>query len=308
MKQKVIILGGMTHNIPHQLSEYFDVVRQYQQDEVNIRGTVPQTDLVFVIRNWVSHKQINTLKLQRPSAPMIWLNKGWNSMREELERRNMIPKVALTVPESLQEYDEDQPEPEIDPLEKMTDEELEKLTRPEPPSVDVAALWVVRMDEWADRWAARAEVPVAQILKHFSVKDRRYTLEHTLLSFPSVERGVITKMIIGFCKMRSSFDTDPTKPLSNRKWPNEPREKVAAHHPQILSDDVTAILVNAQKLVDKRNGLLAQIETLKEEVVKVDKDLEAARPLMLAVENMKKAAAQIKANAEKEVAAKMVAR
>ena len=328
MKLKVLIVGGMANNIPRQLHEYFTVVKQLEQSQKRVAGNLPIADYIIVIRNWVSHNLINSVKLQYPKHPFIWVNKGWRNMMDELIRRGLIQKPVEVDPnpEAGDEFADDgltpegAPEPAIDPIEQMSDEELEKLTRPDekpqeaPATVDKFlfdrnVLWNKRLEEWSDRWAERVNVSPMTISKHFAAKTQRYTLEASIKYFPSVERSLVNKMIIGFCKMRSSFDADPTKPLSARNWTKEKNVNAfATPKPQILSDDVTAILVNAQKLVDKRNGLLSQIETLKEEVAKVDKDLEAAKPLILAVENMKRIAGQIKASAEKELSFKVTVR
>jgi hypothetical protein len=314
--KKVIILGGMTCNVPHQLLEHFEVVRQYQQDEVNIRGTVPQADLIFVIRNWVSHKQINTLKLQRPSVPMIWLNKGWNSMREELERRELIERVAVAVPEEPLEDDgldsEGLPEAEVDPLEKMSDEELEKLTRPEPaPSrtfspQEYEAMWKERLSTWAGPWAEKSGVSATRIMECFASRANEYTMDGVARKMPDLSPNLVRKMMVGFYRIKAAFVKNPWPKAVYQKGPRKNVKELEPALPPILSDDVSALLRNAQLLVDKRNALLGEIDSLRDRVAKIDKDLEAVKPLILAVENMKKVAAQIKTNAEKELTAQLI--
>lgn len=310
-KPKVLILGGMANNIPRQLHEYFDVVKQIQQDASRV-GQLPMADHIIVIRNWVSHKILNSVRLQYPEHPYIWVNKGWRNMMDELIRRNLIKIEQKAVAEGALDEGMDEEVAPIDtkpdPLEKMSDEELEKLTRPDPVPADdqsLALAWTSKLRAWAETWGDRLNCPTNEIVEYFKERDAHPTLDAVVEAYPMVrERGTLRKMMVGFYRMRAAFQNNPfSKPKSVKRL----EEKLPAL-PPIMSDDVTAMLRNSQTLVDRRNKLLGEIDSLKDQITKIDKDLEVIRPLIQAVENMKRVANQIKANSEKEIAARLVAR
>jgi len=90
-KPRVIVVGGRPRHIPDEFREYFDVVKHLSVTDTKTTrfGQLPRADYVFSISNFVSHNMMEAAKSKTGHKP-IHLNKGWNSMKAELERRGLI--------------------------------------------------------------------------------------------------------------------------------------------------------------------------------------------------------------------------
>jgi hypothetical protein len=90
-KPTVLWVGGKPFNVPPEFTEHFDIVKHIEQDEKRMSGRLPEVDFVIILTNWVSHNQQNHIKKYiRPGTPIVWVQKGWNAMKVELERRGIL--------------------------------------------------------------------------------------------------------------------------------------------------------------------------------------------------------------------------
>ena len=91
-KPRVVIVGGMHFNVPAEFFEHFELVKHIEQS-TNRLNQLPRCDYVFAISDWVSHGIVKAIK-RETGLPIIWLRKGWNAMKAELQKRGLIPLDA----------------------------------------------------------------------------------------------------------------------------------------------------------------------------------------------------------------------
>jgi hypothetical protein len=123
-KKKVLIVGGLPFNIPAELREIFDIVKHVEEGTARL-ADLPAVDYVFVMSDFASHKMLQVVK-DRATAPIIYLRKGWASMKEELALRCILPpdqKVAEAAVKAAQN-------PETGTLSGLSEDELWKTYKP----------------------------------------------------------------------------------------------------------------------------------------------------------------------------------
>lgn len=299
-KCRVILIGGMNFNVPRQLREHFEIVAHVVQDQRKV-GQLPVADHIVVIRNWVSHVTINAVRRQFPEHPMIWVNKGWNSMREELERRGILKIEDVSVAA------EDAPEEPVasedakpDPLETMSMEELDKLTAPdalakaedgEAPTGD-GGLWEGMVRKFAGRWFLEASVPVDRLIKFgMAHKNRSVSVTCVCDELEISDIALAKGMSIGYNRHVSFYrsKTDPTYVPRRGVGRVEPEGPVKAAPVSVVPPETEGMILGCQKLVDKRNELLKKREELDMELAAVDRQIEAVKPVLQAMEALNKA-------------------
>lgn len=89
-KPRVIVVGGMSFNIPRELAESVEIVKHVEQTASYRVGTLPAADYILVIADFTSHTLVDVVKNQMNSK-VIYLQKGWASMKSELQRRSILP-------------------------------------------------------------------------------------------------------------------------------------------------------------------------------------------------------------------------
>jgi len=103
-KPRVVIVGGMHFNVPAEFFEHFELVKHIEQ-ATNRLNQLPRCDYVFAISDWVSHGMVKAIK-RETGLPIIWLRKGWNAMKAELQKRGLVPpdvNLATALPELFRE-------------------------------------------------------------------------------------------------------------------------------------------------------------------------------------------------------------
>lgn len=93
-KIKVILVGGMGFNIPDQLKDTFDIVKHISQGSKY--NTLPKADFVFVITQFANHNIVDQVK-RESKIPVVWLRQGWATMKEDLQKRSILPPDAKIV-------------------------------------------------------------------------------------------------------------------------------------------------------------------------------------------------------------------
>lgn len=88
-KKKVMIVGGLPFNIPSELRELFQIVKHVEEGTSRL-ADIPAVDYVFVMSDFSSHKMLQVVK-ERAGVPIVYLRKGWASMKEELAERCLLP-------------------------------------------------------------------------------------------------------------------------------------------------------------------------------------------------------------------------
>jgi hypothetical protein len=90
-KAKIILVGGMDYNIPDELKARFEIVKHITQGSKY--NTLPQAEYVFVITQWANHNIVEQVK-RESKLPVVWLRQGWASMKEDLQKRSLLPPDA----------------------------------------------------------------------------------------------------------------------------------------------------------------------------------------------------------------------
>lgn len=129
VKPRALLLGGKDHNVPKQLTRYFDLIKHIHQDE-RVFSAPKETQIILVIRDWVSHGVIERVQDQLPGVPLVAARAGWSHMVTELVKRGLLP-------------DGDPVEPEED---RVTAEDVEDAEEPAP-RVRPQALPPINLDE-----------------------------------------------------------------------------------------------------------------------------------------------------------------
>ena len=110
-KFTVLMVGGKPFNVPPEFYQHFDLVKHIEQDSSKPSGSLPNVDYIVVLTNWVDHSTIEQVKRKLPGTPVVYVQKGWNAMRAEFERRGIIkpsgeptearPQVVIGIPQDI---------------------------------------------------------------------------------------------------------------------------------------------------------------------------------------------------------------
>jgi hypothetical protein len=90
-KPMALLVGGKGHNVPKELGRHFNLIRHIHQDS-SIFIAPKETEIVLVIRDWVSHRVIQRIQDQLPHVPLVAARAGWSHMVTELVRRGLLPE------------------------------------------------------------------------------------------------------------------------------------------------------------------------------------------------------------------------
>lgn len=88
-KPKVLLVGGMGFNIPDELKAAVDIVKHIEQGTRKL-ASLPAVEFILVISEFASHNIVETVK-NEAKVPIVYLRKGWASMKEELLKRCILP-------------------------------------------------------------------------------------------------------------------------------------------------------------------------------------------------------------------------
>lgn len=123
-KKKVLIVGGLPFNIPNELRDLFQVVKHVEEGTSRL-ADLPAVDYVFVMSDFASHKMLQVVK-DRANVPIVYLRKGWASMKEELIERCLLPQGHLAAGAKAQIAKD----PETGTLSGLSEDELWKTYKP----------------------------------------------------------------------------------------------------------------------------------------------------------------------------------
>jgi len=88
-RPKVLLVGGMGFNVPEELKTAVDIVKHIEQGTRKL-ADLPAVEFILVISEFASHNIVETVK-NEAKVPIVYLRKGWASMKEELIRRCILP-------------------------------------------------------------------------------------------------------------------------------------------------------------------------------------------------------------------------
>ena len=299
---RLLIIGGKQFNIPPRLKDYFDIARHIEQEERKL-GTLPNVDYILVITNWVNHGAIASARKVMPKTPVIWVRKGWPAMSAELRRRGLIPEEAV-VPQ--------EPEPEVAPppvetaepedeFAKMTDEQLEEATRPEPAPVlpavtappqsqeEPAPRPVAQDDEMTANWKGAVmkfvgefctKIDMTKAVDFFSVALHEEFSPEDLKKEFGINDEDARSLFVSFGKSRGQF---------RAKWglaPIHTRAKLLKTRPQApvppapvpVPSEVDRMLQEYMRLTQEKSKLLEEQHALEAKIEGVNKQLEIMKP------------------------------
>jgi len=316
-KRRMLVIGGKAFNIPKQLHDHFNIVKQIEQDERRV-PQLPHVDYVLCITNWVNHGAIATARKQIPNVPMIWVRKGWNAMRAELVRRGLIPdevpdateaEEVETAVEPEMSVEDDVPVEIEDPLASVSEEELERMTRPEeaqrPVAVQAAGVasdilpeWKAWVGLWAEKVSDKIGMDSTSIAALVLSVDE--PTPQTFKDGFGIDDDAAYKLWISFGKSRGHFrGSKGMSPVPPRRTPMRTLSPIAGSSVlpsgpvTVLPSDTMALVNLSRKLVERKSAIKGQIETLQEDIEKIDKQLEELKPFLSAVEQLQRVTKQV---------------
>lgn len=286
-KTRAIIIGGLGFNVPKQLHRYFDVVKHYHQDKCDKVATAPDCDIILIIRDYVHHSAIETITAMLPGVPIVAARAGWSHLYTELERRRLLPALEEIMPQEP-ELDAPVVEPALPPVpleDQITDEELERLTAPpRPPQAPVQEPSALRLIEEVEE--AAPEAP----------GDDRIEVLSDLFK---ATNGEITPEVRDLYTQKYGEQIPgPIAAAARRRLGLAPRRKEPTLSDRISDNpflrEALILYANVEKLIDRRNAALKEVEELNREVSQIDKDLELYRPVIQQFEGLKSAQQKVK--------------
>ena len=309
-KKRILVVGGKPFNLPRQLADHFYIVKQIEQDQK--RFQIPQNiEFVLVLTNWVNHTAIQTVQRQT-NVPIIWVRKGWNAMKAELQRRGLVPPDPEEVPEPLEETEPVEVEPETpatsgDDTSSMSEEELERLTRPENEK-DIT-------DEIREKWKENVHRFAAKVATDFNLSvDKIIDVTYTRLNgdlHPDLfvkELGLDEEKArtfwVRFSKSRGQFRGRVGLPHihSNVNLPprkRKPSAPVRTAGVSAIPSDVDRMLEEFLRLTGDRSKLLEKQHEIELEIKKLDEKLQMFKPFESHLKGLAEAARKLKATLER---------
>lgn len=291
-KPRAIIIGGMGFNVPKQVHRYFDVVKHYLQDKCDKVASAPECDIILIIRDYVHHSAIETITGMLPGVPIVAARAGWSHLYTELERRRLLPipeDVVVPEPEPV----EPPAEPALPPVpveDQITDEELERLTAPPPPPPpSLPAAPPVQAPEPAS----------LRLLEEVETEDPADDRIDVLMELFKATAGEITPEVRDLYTQKYGEQIPgPIAAAARRRLGLASRRKEPTLADRLSDNpflrEAMILYANVEKLLDRRNEALREVETLNREISGIDKEIEVYRPVIQQFEGLKLAQQKVK--------------
>lgn len=289
-KPRAIIVGGFGFNVPKQLHRYFEVVKHFHQDKSDRITAVPDCDIVLVIRDYVHHGAIIQVTALLPGIPVVAARAGWSHLYTELERRKLLPLPEDALPEEP-EVAEAPIEASMSPVpieEQITDEELERLTAPPlppPPAAPPAA--------------PPPEPASLRLLDEVEDDDASDDRIDVLTELFKATNGELTPEVRDLYTQKYGEQIPgPIAAAARRRLGLAPRRKEPNLADRISDNpflrEALILFANVEKLVDRRNEALKEVEILNREIAGIDREIDVYKPVIQQFEGLKAAQQKVK--------------
>lgn len=281
-RTRAVVLGGKDFNVPKQLHRYFELVKHFHQDKSSRITGMPDCDIILVIRDYIHHSAIEQAAALAPGVPIVAARAGWSHMYAELERRKLLPTPQdMAVPEEMLTETptaQETLEPPVPPEEQISDEELELLTAPPPPSKpSIQEIRLLEPQE-DDRIETLAEL--------FRATNGELTTEIRDLYVQKYKEAIPGPIAAAARRMAG---------IAPR--PRNSVERIA-RNPVI--QEALIQYANVDKLVEQRNEVLAEIEDGKKKLAEIEKELEVYKPMIAILESLRSAQQKVKQTLEQK--------
>lgn len=294
-KPRLLVIGGKPFNIPPPLKAYFEIAKHIEQDQSKF--SICSADYILVITNWVNHSAIQSARKALPNTPVVWVKKGWPSMRAEFIRRGIIadevvPQDSLEPPVQEPAIDPAAESPVADdPFASMTEEQLELATRPDPksegavmkhspdePADKIGPLWKAHVMKFVGDAAARVSLNMEKAVEFLSVALNEEFVPDDLRKELDLSEIAAHSLYISFGKSRGQFRArNGLPPIHTRAKPRV-RTPALPPPPPPVPSEVDRMVQEFTRLTQEKSKLLEEQHVIEGKIEAVNKQLEIMKP------------------------------